>query len=138
MKSMVRVIISAVMLLLVSGCTMFSDSKYNNAKYKDGYFIVVLNEKFDDVYDATLQAIERGQTRDANDNAYNIKVNKKVKNKAVIGAISSLEPSDFVEVIMIKTSENKTRVTVKYGRQGDKDMSSALINIIKANIHQPK
>lgn len=136
-KLKINAAILVILLVLMSGCTMFSNSNDNGVKYEGGFFIVTLNDKFEKVYDATIEAIKTGQTYDANNSTYDLRINKKTDNKAVIGAIGS-NASDFVEVVMAKTSDDTTKISVKYGKEGDTIRSSALVGIIKYNIDRSK
>ncbi|AXA33462.1 DUF3568 family protein [Francisella adeliensis] len=131
-----NILILIAILIVVSGCTMFGNS--NDTEYKGGFLMVTLHEKFEEVYSATIEAINKGQTYDENNSAYDLRINEKTDSKAVVGAISENNPSDFVEVVMAKTSDDTTRISIKYGKQGDTIRSSALIDIIKANIRESK
>lgn len=125
-----------IVVTLMSSCTMFGNS--NATEYKGGFLMVTLHEKFEEVYSATIEAINKGQTYDENNSAYDLRINEKTDSKAVVGAISENNPSDFVEVVMAETSDDTTRISIKYGKQGDTIRSSALIDIIKANIRDSK
>ncbi|WP_425536937.1 DUF3568 family protein [Francisella-like endosymbiont] len=118
-----------VALIVISGC---ASDKGN--QYKDGYYITTLNYNFDTVYNATLQAIQNGQTFDYKGNPYDISVNKNNGTYAEIDSASDSDLADSLQVAMKKLPDNTTRISIKYGSQGNSIRSSALVGIIEGNI----
>ncbi|OEZ33091.1 hypothetical protein AS144_05920 [Francisella endosymbiont of Amblyomma maculatum] len=114
-----------VALAVISGCA--SDK---GTQYKDGYYITTLSYNFDTVYNAALQAIQNGQTFDYKGNPYNISVNKNNGTDSEIDSASDSDPTDSLQVAMKKLPDNTTRISIKYGSQGNSIRSSALVGII--------
>ncbi|WP_150466991.1 DUF3568 family protein [Francisella sp. SYW-9] len=129
LKSKLSLIILVATITILSGCSTFDSSSFNN-----GYYTTTLNQNFDNVYKASLATIKNGQTYDLNGSPYDIKINKKMSNEAVIAAESDSTPTDFVEIVIEKKSKDKTQVSIKYGSEGNAIRSSALIPIIQGNI----
>ena len=128
-RSKFSVIALTIILAILSGCSTFGGSNFN-----DGYYTTALNQSFGNVYKASLEALENGQTYDLKGSPYDIRINKKLTNTAVIAAESDSDPADFVEIAIQKKSQNKTELSIKYGSQGNAIRSSALVSIIQENI----
>ncbi|QIW10611.1 DUF3568 family protein [Francisella sp. LA112445] len=130
LRSKFNLIVLAIVLAILSGCSTFGGSNFNN-----GYYTTVLNQSFGSVYKASLEALENGQTYDLNGSPYDIKINKKMENEAVIAAESDNTPSDFVEIAIEKKAKDKTQISIKYGSEGNAIRSSALVSLIQNNIN---
>ncbi|MED7788478.1 DUF3568 family protein [Francisella sp. 19X1-34] len=130
LKSKFSLIILVATIVILSGCSTFSGSSFNN-----GYYTTTLNQSFDNVYEASLNIIKNGQTFDLNGSPYDIKINKKMSNEAVIAAESDSDPADFIEIAIEKETKDKTQISIKYGSEGNAIRSSALIPMIQSNIH---
>ncbi len=131
LRSKFNLIVLSIVLAVLSGCSTFS---YNN--FNDGYYTTTINQKFDDVYKASLEALEYGQTYDLKGSPYDVKINKKLTNTAVVAAESDSDPADFVEIAIQKKSQDKTELSIKYGNEGNAIRSSALVSIIQEDIRQ--
>ncbi|MBK2356923.1 DUF3568 family protein [Francisella hispaniensis] len=129
LKAKIYIIFLAVALAIISGCA--SDK---GTQYEDGYYITTINYNFDTVYNATLQAIQNGQTFDYKGNPYDISVNKNNGTDAEIDSASDSDPTDSLQVAMKKLPNNTTRISIKYGSEGNSIRSSALVGIIEGNI----
>lgn len=129
LKARIYIIFLVVALAVISGCA--SDK---GTQYKDGYYITTINYNFDTVYNTILQAIQNGQTFDYKGNPYDISVNKNNGTDAEIDAASDSDPTDSLQVAMKKLPDNTTRISIKYGSQGNSIRSSALVGIIEGNI----
>ncbi|MED7818524.1 MULTISPECIES: DUF3568 family protein [unclassified Francisella] len=131
LKSKINLLVVVMVLtLLVSGCSTFGKTHY-----EDGYFTTTIDQSFDNVYNGSVEAIKNGQTYDLNGDPYDIKINKKMSNEAVIAAESDNNPADFIEIAIEKKTKDQTQISIKYGKNGDPIRSSALIPIIKQNIN---
>ena len=93
--------------------------------------ITTINYNFDTVYNATLQAIQNGQIFDYKSNLYDISVNKNNGTYAEIDSASDSDLTDSLQVAMKKLPDNTTRISIKYGSQGNSIRSSALVGIIE-------
>lgn len=131
LRSKFNLIVLSIVLAILSGCSTFSGTNFN-----DGYYTTTINQKFDDVYGASLGALENGQTYDLRGSPYDIEINKKLTNTAVIAAESDSDPADFVEIAIQRKSKDKTELSVKYGNEGNAIRSSALVSIIQEDIRQ--
>ncbi|MED7818523.1 MULTISPECIES: DUF3568 family protein [unclassified Francisella] len=120
----------AIFLTLISACTTFDG---NDIKYKNGYSIANVNKSLDNVYNEVLRLIESGQAPSLSGSAYTMNTNQKNENKAFVLAVNDNNPNDFIEAVMQKTSANTTRLSVKYGKQGDSIKSATLISLIQEN-----
>ncbi|APC91149.1 MULTISPECIES: DUF3568 family protein [Francisella] len=129
LKAKIYVIFLALALVVISGCACDKGTQYEY-----GYYITTLNYNFKTVYKATLQAIQNGQTFDYKGNPYDISVNKNDGTDAEIDSASDSDPTDSLQVAMKKLPNNATRISIKYGSQGNSIRSSALIGIIEGNI----
>lgn len=128
-RSKFNVIALTIILVILSGCSTFGGSNFN-----DGYYTTALNQSFGNVYKASLEALENGQTYDLKGSPYDIRINKKLTNTAVIAAESDSDPTDFVEIAIQKKSKDNTELSIKYGSEGNAIRSSALVSIIQENI----
>ncbi|ABK90252.1 DUF3568 family protein [Francisella tularensis subsp. novicida] len=129
LKAKIYIIFLAAVLAVISGC-----ATDKGTQYEDGYYITTLNYNFNTVYNATLQAIQNGQTFDYKGNPYDISVNKNNGTDAEIVSASDSDSTDSLQVAMKKLPNNATRISIKYGSQGNSIRSSALIGIIEGNI----
>jgi hypothetical protein len=118
-------------MAVISSC---ATSNKDGTRYVDGYYIANLNYSLDKVYKATVEAIQTGETYDVSGSPYYLKVNKKGQGKAVLEAYSDSSSSDFVTVEITEISKDESRISIKYGREGNSIRSSALIEIIDGNI----
>jgi hypothetical protein len=117
---------------MISSCVNIANK--DGTSYENGYYVEKINYDFEKVYKATIDAIKSGQTYDSSGNPYQLKVNKKIKDSAMIEAASDSDPSDFLEILIKKVSKDSSVISIKYGKEGDSIRSSALIGIIKGNI----
>ncbi|BCD90847.1 lipoprotein [Francisella halioticida] len=129
-----KVKFSVLILLIMTLATLLGCSTLDASNFNDGYYTTIVNESFDNVYKASLEALKNGQTFDLKGSPYDIKINEKKINKAVIAAESDSDPADFVEIAIQKKSEDKTELSIKYGKNGNTIRSSAFIPFIQENI----
>lgn len=65
---------------------------------------------------------------------YDISVNKNNGTYAKIDSANDSDLTDSLQVAMKKLPDNTTRISIKYGSQGNSIRSSALVGIIEGNI----
>ncbi|MED7818525.1 MULTISPECIES: DUF3568 family protein [unclassified Francisella] len=130
LKSRSIILVLAIAIGLIYGCATYKGSDYND----NGYYLTTIDQSFDNVYNGALKVVKTGQTADTNNQSYDIKINKKTSDEAVIIGQNDTNPSDYIEIIIRKESADKTRLSIKYGKDGDSIRSSALIPIIQKNI----
>ncbi|AIT10044.1 hypothetical protein LO80_08710 [Candidatus Francisella endociliophora] len=121
-----------IMLATISSCAMFGND--TGTSYENGYYSTTMKHSYNEVYDATIEAIKTGETYDSSGSTYDIKLNKKTDEAAVIEAFSNRDRSDYLEVVIKPESDKLTRLSIKYGSQGNSIRSSALEDIIDGNI----
>lgn len=131
-KQSLSIVFLLVTLALVTSCAQLGDS--GATRYQNGYYKATMQYGYEDVYSATIEAIESGETYDTNGNPYQIKLNKKTDESVIIEASSSGDHSDYLEVIIKPKSDEVTSLSIKYGADGDSIRSSALENIIEGNV----
>ena len=135
LKTKTYILILVALAALISSCATSSDD--NGISYKNGYYITSINYSFDDVYSASRTAIESGQTFDIDGNPYKLVTNKRVGDEAVLKAVGKSDPSDYVDVAMIKISDTSTKLYIRYGDKGDSIRSSGFISIIIGDMPKP-
>ncbi|APC97691.1 DUF3568 family protein [Francisella frigiditurris] len=118
--------------LFLSGCATTDQA---NATYEQGNYTVNMDSSMKQVYDATLRAVETGQTYDDTGNPYIISINKINDKSALIKAQSGADPSDYLYVAFGKKTNDSSIIRIRYGQDGDEIRSSALIPIIKKNLN---
>lgn len=118
--------------LFIGGC---ATSDQADATYEQGNYTVDMNNSMKQVYDATLRAVETGQTYDDTGNPYIISINKINDKSALIKAQSGGDPSDYLYVAFGKKTNDSSIIRIRYGQNGDEIRSSALIPIIKKNLN---
>ncbi len=126
LKLNLKFLILAIALALVSACAT------NNIKYNDnGYSVANIHKSLNDVYNESQELIESGQAPSLVGESYAMNTNQKSDTKALILAVNDNDPNAFIEVVMKKTSQDMTRLSVKYGKQGNPHKSAIFINLIK-------
>ena len=94
-------------------------------------FQISWSKSLSDVYNESLKLIETGQAPSLAGETYTINTNQKSDTKALILAVNDNAPNDFIEVVMQKTSQDTTRLAVKYGKQGNSLKSATFISLIQ-------
>lgn len=125
-KLNLRLLTLVIIVTLVSACAT-NNIKYNNK----GYSVVNVHKSLSDVYNESLKLIETGQAPSLAGETYTININQKSDTKALILAVNDNAPNDFIEVVMQKTSQDTTRLAVKYGKQGNSLKSATFISLIQ-------
>jgi len=116
-------------LLLTSGCFLFvvgavAAGAVGTVAYVDGKLEVSLGYKYEAVVAAANQAIVQ------------LKFAKPEERKDALSdtLISHMANDDRVEIVVTNVSENLTKVDIRVGTLGDRQMSQTVLDKIKANL----
>ena len=125
-------ILLMVLMSVIAGCSTTNNSE---STYVNGWYITKLPYNIDQIYNSTLNAIESGITYADDDSNYDLRVNNKTSDKAIIEAVSNSQRGDTLVIELVKLSDNLTKVGIKYGKHGNSMRSSAVIVIITRDIN---
>ncbi|MED7788479.1 DUF3568 family protein [Francisella sp. 19X1-34] len=120
------VFVLVIIFALIYGCSTFEEPQYTN-----GYYIVTINQSFNEVHNKSLKLIKSGEVQDSSGHFYTVKLNKVDGNRAIVVGESNFDPSDFIEVALYNKSKDETKISVRYGEDGDSIKSSAFISLVQ-------
>ena len=120
-----------VLMALIAGC---STTDSDDSSFTNGWYVTQLPNSIDKVYSAAVGSIESGETYANNDAIYDLRVNKKTSDQAILEAANDNERGDTLVIELVKVSDNVTKIAIKYDKDGNAMRSSAEIGIIKKGI----
>jgi hypothetical protein len=134
MKTLKLKIYSLSLMALIAlfvGCTTYDNG---DSTYVNGWYVVELPYSLDVIHKSAVNSIESGDTYTNNGSNYDIRVNKKTSDKAILEAANDSERGDTLIIELVKISDNLTKVAIKYGKDGNSMRSSAEIGLIKKDL----
>ena len=121
-----------ILMALIAGCSTMGIDK---STYTNGWYVVQIPYNIDKVYSSAVSSITSGETYANGGANYDLRVNKKTSDNAILEAANDSEQGDVLVIELVKVSDTITKIGIKYGKDGNSMRSSAEVGIIIQGIN---